>query len=138
MSTKKDYLLLFVGNEWYNQLGYPEIKTVAEKAHAWMTKLVDQGKVKNGLGLAREGARIDGKTGRVISDGPYAESKEAIGGFMVIEADNIEEVIAIAKNNPTIQYGTTIEIRPLNRGEEDCPLYKRLREFEQETAVATA
>jgi hypothetical protein len=57
---------------------------------------------------------------------------------MVIEAENIEEVIAIAKNNPTIQYGTTIEIRPLNRGEEDCPLYKRVREFEQETAVATA
>lgn len=138
MSTKKDYMLLFVGNEWYNEVQYPEIKTVAEKAHEWMSNLMNQGKVKNGMGLAREGARITGKTGRVISDGPYAESKEAIGGFLVVEAESMEEAIAIAKSNPTIQYGTTIEIRPLNRGEQDCPLYQRVREFEQEAATATA
>jgi hypothetical protein len=138
MNTKKDYLLLFVGNEWYNELSYPEIKKVAEAAHAWLQGLMDSGKVKNGQGLAREGAHIMAKTGRVISDGPYAESKEAVGGFIVVEAESLEEAVAIAKTNPTIPYGTAMEVRPLNRGEEDCPLYKRLREFEQELAPATA
>jgi hypothetical protein len=138
MSTKSNYMLMFVGNEWYNELSYPEIKKVADDSKAWFERLMEQGKVKGGSGLARQGARVTGKTGRVISDGPYAESKEAIGGFMVVEAESLEEAIAIAKTSPAVAYGTTIEVRPVTDGEEDCPLYRRVREFEQELATVHA
>ena len=111
MSTKNDYMLLFVGTNWYNELSYPEVKKLVDDAKAWFDGLIAQGKVKGGNGLARTGARVTGKTGRVISDGPYAETKEALGGFIVVEAANIEEAITIAKTNPTIPYGTTVEIR---------------------------
>lgn len=138
MNTKSEYMLLFAGNEWYNELSYPEIKKLTEDAKAWFEGLIAQGKVKGGNGLGRSGARVAAKTGRVISDGPYAESKEAVGGFTVIEAANLEEAIAIAKSNPTVRYGTTIEIRPVFSSYEDCPLYRRLQELEREQAAIAA
>jgi hypothetical protein len=138
MSTTNNYMLLFSGSEWYSEVPPAEIKKLADQAKSWMEGLVAQGRVKGGNGLARSGARIAAKTGRVISDGPYAESKEAVGGFVIVEAESLEDAIAIAKTNPTIAYGTTIDIRPVTRGEEDCPLFRRAREAELELATAHA
>jgi hypothetical protein len=131
-------MLLFTDAEWYNEISPADLKKVAEQAKAWMERLVAQGKFKDGRGLGRSGARVVAKTGRVISDGPYAESKEAIGGFCVVEVESLEEAIEIAKSNPTVPYGTTIEIRPVHRGEEDCPLFRRVRHVEPEPANANA
>jgi len=138
MNTKNEYMLMFVGSSWYNELSYPEIKKLADDAKAWLDGLIAQGKVKNGNGLGRSGARVVGKTGRVISDGPYAESKEAVGGFITVDAANIEEAIAIAKTNPTVAYGTTVEIRPVFTSHDECPLYTRLKELEREQAAVAA
>jgi hypothetical protein len=138
MNAKTDYMLLFVGSEWCNELSYPEIKKLAEDAKAWMDGLVAQGKAKGGNGLARTGARVNAKTGHVIFDGPYAETKEAIGGFVVVEAANIEEAIAIAKMSPVVRYGTTIEVRPVFTSYEECPLYRRVQELEREHAAVAA
>jgi hypothetical protein len=138
MNTKTEYMLMFVGNEWCNELSYPEIKKLAEDAKAWMDGLVAQGKAKGGNGLARTGARVTAKTGQVIFDGPYAETKEAIGGFVIVEAANIEEAIAIAKMSPVIRYGTTIEVRPVFTSYEECPLHRRLQELEREQAAVAA
>jgi hypothetical protein len=74
----------------------------------------------------------------VILDGPYAETKEAIGGFVIVEAANIEEAIAIAKMSPAIRYGTTIEVRPVFTSYEECPLHRRLQELEREQAAVAA
>jgi hypothetical protein len=138
MNAKTEYMLLFVGNEWCNELPYPEIKKLATDAKAWMDGLVAQGKVKGGTGLARIGASVNGKTGHVIFDGPYAETKEAIGGFVMVEAANIEEAVAIAKTNPAIRYGTTVEVRPVFTSYEECPLYRRVQELEREQAAIAA
>jgi hypothetical protein len=136
MNTKSEYMLLFSGSEWYNEVPVSEIKKLAEQAKAWYEGLAQRGNVKGGHGLARSGARVTGKTGRVISDGPYPESKEAVGGYMIVEAANIEEAIAIAQTNPTIRYGTTVDVRPVHQGQEECPLFRRAREVDQELATA--
>jgi hypothetical protein len=138
MNAKTDYMLMFVGSEWCNELAYPEIKKLTDDAQAWLDGLIAQGKAKGGNGLARSGARIAGKTGQVILDGPYAETKEAIGGFIVVEAANIEEAIAIAKMNPVVRYGTSIEVRPVFTSHEECPLFRRARELEREQAAVAA
>jgi hypothetical protein len=49
---------------------------------------------------------------RVVTDGPFAETKEAIGGFDLIKADSIEEAVEIAAGHPVAEFGT-IEVRPL-------------------------
>jgi hypothetical protein len=135
MNTKNQYLLMFSGSEWYNQLSSEEIQKLIAQSKAWFEGLAAAGKVKAGQALARDGATISGKTGRVISDGPFAESKEAIGGYMVLEAASLEEVIAIAKENPALRGGTTIEIRPLA---EECPLDARARQLAREPQLAVA
>lgn len=135
MSTKNDYMLLFIGNEWYNELPDAEVKKVAEDAKVWLERLVAQGKMKDGHGLVRESARVSAKTGKVILDGPFAESKEAVGGYLILQAVSLEEAIAIAKSNPTVAYGTTMEIRKIS---DDCPLNQRARGLEQELVAAQA
>ena len=135
MSTKNDYMLLFVSNEWYNQIPDAEIKKVAEQAKAWLEGLIARGTAQPGNALVRAGARVTGKTGRVITDGPYPESKEAIGGFVTLKAESLEEAVAIAQTNPMIKHGITIEIRQIT---DTCPLDARVRELEQEVAAAAA
>jgi len=134
MNTKNQYLLLFSGSEWYNQLSSAEIQNVIDQSKAWFERLASAGMVKAGQALARDGATIYGKTGRVVSDGPFAETKEAIGGYLLLEAESLEAAIAIAKENPAVRHGTNIEIRPLS---DECPLDFRARQL-TETQFATA
>ena len=68
-------------------------------------------------------------------DGPFAESKEAIGGYLVVDVETIEEAIAIAQSSPNLAYGGSIEVRPVA---EECPLDIRARESAREKQLATA
>jgi hypothetical protein len=133
MNAKNQYLLMFSGCEWYNRLSATEIQIVIDQSKIWFERLESTGMVKAGQALARDGVTISGKTGRVISDGPFAETKEAIGGYLLLEADNLEEVITIAKENPAVRYGTNIEIRPLS---SECPLDARARQLAEAQLAA--
>ena len=135
MSTKNEYMLLFVSNEWYNQLPESELRQAAAQAKTWLENLINRGVAQHGLPLVRNGARVTGKGGRIITDGPYPESKEAVGGFMTLKADSLEEAAAIAQTNPMVKYGITIEIRQVA---DACPMEARIREIEQEPAAAVA
>ena len=126
MNSKNQYLLLFSGTEWYKRLSASEIQNVIDQSKAWFDRLASAGKVKGSHALARDGATVTGGSGRVISDGPFAEAKEAIGGFLLLEADSLEEAIAIAQENPAVRHGTNIEVRPLS---DDCPLDFRARQL---------
>ena len=48
-----------------------------------------------------------------MTDGPFAETKEQLGGYHLIECEGIEEALAIAERIPTIPYGGAVEVRPL-------------------------
>ena len=59
-------------------------------------------------------ATVRGRNGApVITDGPFAETKEQLGGYHLVECGNLDEAIAIAKRIPTIPFGGTVEVRPL-------------------------
>ena len=49
----------------------------------------------------------------LVTDGPFAETKEALGGFYVIEADSLEEAEQIAARVPSARMGGTVEVRPV-------------------------
>jgi hypothetical protein len=55
--------------------------------------------------------------GRLITtDGPFAESKEQLGGYHLVECENLDEAIAIARRIPTLRFGGSIEVRPVQPG----------------------
>jgi hypothetical protein len=52
----------------------------------------------------------------VITDGPFAETKEALGGYSIVEARDLDEVLEIVKRHPLIRAGLSIEVRPIREG----------------------
>jgi len=127
-----DYMLLFRGPHWDRGLSPEELRQTLDRVMAWFEGLKDQGKVKAGQPLGPESRMVSGRNGRTVADGPFAESKEAVGGFLQIEADSLDEAVAIAKTFPPLDYGITVEVRPML---EECPCFKRAKE---QLALATA
>ncbi|PYI89146.1 MAG: hypothetical protein DME26_01870 [Verrucomicrobia bacterium] len=128
MSTQtstSEYLLLFRGSQWDKGLSPEQLQGAMDQFMAWFERLKQQGKVKVGQPLERTGKIVSGKNGRTVADGPFAESKEAIGGYFLLQVDSLEEAVAIAKQCPILEYGSTVEVRPVA---EECPTFQRVKE----------
>jgi len=122
MSTesKNEYLLLFRGTQWDKGLSPEEIQKVMNQFMGWFERLAQEGIVKAGQPLEREGRIISGKGGR--TDGPFVESKEAIGGYFLLHVASLDEAIAIAKQCPILEFGSAVEVRPIA---DMCPTAQR-------------
>jgi hypothetical protein len=120
-----EYLLLFRGPCWDEGLSPEELEQTMARVTAWLDEIRQQGKVKGGRPLASEGRIVSGKKGRAVADGPFAESKEAVGGYLMVEARDLEEATALARSCPTLEYNISIEVRPVL---DECPIFKRARE----------
>jgi hypothetical protein len=91
---------------------FPENIQNAEKRFSdWFNRMVNEGKIQRGHRLAPEGAVLSGK--KALTDGPFAESKESIAGYWIIQAGSLEEAVEIAKGDPLLDYGHTVEVRPI-------------------------
>ena len=126
MSTQSQngYMLIFRGTDWYKGLSPEQMQQVFDQWMKWFNRLKDEGTAIAGNPLEPEGRIVAGKN-RVISDGPFAESKEAIGGYLLLEVDDVDEALAIAKSCPGLEFGGTIEVRPVLA---ECPVFKRAKE----------
>jgi hypothetical protein len=133
--NQNGYMLLYRSDEWYNRLSPEELQDLMNQNKSWIEKLTAQGKATPGRALERRGAIVSGKNGRFVSDGPFAESKEAIGGYLTLNVETLDEAIAIAQSIPGLAYGGSIEVRPLA---EECLLDARARELAREEQLATA
>jgi hypothetical protein len=125
MSNTNEYLLLFRGSNWDKGLSPEQLQKTVDQFMAWFERLKQQGKVKGGQPLERSGKIVSGKGGRTVADGPFAESKEAIGGYFLLLVDDLDEAIAIAQQCPVLEYGSTVEVRPIA---EECPTFQRVKE----------
>jgi hypothetical protein len=118
-------MLLFRGPHWDKGLSPEELQQLMGQVMAWFEGLKEQGRVKAGQPLGAESRTVSGKKGQQVVDGPFAESKEAVGGYLLVQADNLDAAVAIAKSNPTLEYGVTIEVRSVL---EECPIFQRAKE----------
>src|SRR5438093_3515547 len=134
MSTQSQngYMLLFRGTDWDKDLSPEEIQKMVTRWYAWFERLTQEGKCKAGHPLEREGRIVSGRTGRTVADGPFAESKEAIGGYFLLQVDDLDEAVEIAKACPVLEYGSTVEVRPVA---EECPTFQRVKERLAEAAA---
>jgi len=111
-STSK-YLLLFRGNDWDKGLSPEQLQKVVSDWVAWFDRLTQEGKCQGGHPLQEEGKLVSGTNGRIVVDGPFAESKEAIGGYFYLQVGDIDEAVEIAKQCPGLEYGCIVEVRPV-------------------------
>lgn len=110
---QEDYLLLFRGNAWLKQLSDAEVQKVTSEWMNWFEGLVQEGKCKGGHPLRDMGKLVTGRRGHIVIDGPFAESKEAIGGYFHLQVADEDEAVAIAQKCPGLGYGCVVEVRPL-------------------------
>jgi hypothetical protein len=109
------YMLLVSWNtERMNAQEEPNPDDYEPESFPWLDDLQARGKWVTGDQLApprrAKSVRVrDGK--KLVTDGPYAETKEIVGGFDIIEADSLDEAVEIAGNHPVAEFGV-IEVRP--------------------------
>ncbi len=108
MSQK--YMLIFHGGSSQG-LSPDEAQKQMTKWFTWVEKLQKQGKYKSGEPLLPGGKMLTQKNGKVIVDGPFAESKEAVAGYFVLEAASLDEVVEISKDYPDFHLGGKVEVR---------------------------
>jgi hypothetical protein len=110
-TQKRDFLLLSRG-KWNPEKSPEEIQSAIDNFYDWYERMLAEGTFKPGQRLSTEGklVTLDG-----VIDGPFAESKEVIGGYWFIVADSLEEAAAIAARNPTLACGLSYEIRPVEQ-----------------------
>jgi hypothetical protein len=107
---RSDYLLLSRG-QWDADLPLSEIEAAIERFYRWYEAGLQSGTMKPGQRLAPEGRFV---SRRGITDGPYAEAKEVVGGYWFIVADSLDAAAAIAAGNPCLACGLHFEIRPVD------------------------
>jgi hypothetical protein len=112
-SEKSDYLLLFRGTNWDKGLSPEQIQKVVTDWYAWFERLKVEGRCLGGHPLQEQGKVISGRGGRTVADGPFAESKETIGGYFYLQVESEAEAIAIARQCPGLDYGVAVEVRPV-------------------------
>ena len=107
----KEFMMIFVGKSYENLgLSPEEMQVSMGRWMAWSEKMGKQGILKGGHALTASSKRVSGIE-RTVTDGPFAESKEVVGGYYIVTANNMDEVIKIAEDYPDYEYGNSVEIR---------------------------
>jgi hypothetical protein len=127
-TTTGEYMLLFRGPHWDRGLPTEELQQAMNKVMAWFEGLAERGKIKGAQPLGGQGRVISGTDGRFVMDGPFTETKEAVGGYLVLQADSLTEAVEIARSMPTLRYGISVEVRPILA---ECPILQRHPELVQ-------
>lgn len=109
----KDFMMIFIGAP-YSELGLSaeELQHRMGKWFAWGNKMAEAGILKGGEALHDPVRRISGPD-RTVTDGPFAESKELVGGYYTVSATDMDEVQKIAEDFPDYDLGGTVEIREI-------------------------
>jgi hypothetical protein len=110
-TTTSEYMLLFRGMHWDKYLSPQEIQNVMSRWITWFDRLTQEGKAKAGQPLTEKGKTISGKKGQKVVDGPFAESKESIAGYILLQVATLDEAVKIAKECPGLDYGISVEVR---------------------------
>ncbi len=108
-----DFLYLFRGGADPKQMSPEQMQQNMNKWFAWMGELRAKGKFKAGEPLGDEGKVLSGSKGAVVTDGPFVEGKEEVGGYWIVSATDLNEAVALAKGCPIFENKGTVEVRPI-------------------------
>src|SRR5690242_15371773 len=110
-----EFVLLYrSSNEAYKEAtASPEgTQQAMAKWRAWFKVLTEKGQLKNiGHPLDRSSGRVVGGKKKTVTDGPYVEAKEVLGGFSIIDARDLNEAAQIAAGCPILELGGSVEVR---------------------------
>ena len=105
----KDFMFIFTRESNSKDLSPEEMQSNMQEWFAWIDKLKAAGTYVSGEALLPGGKTVKGKG--FVTDGPFADSKEAVGGYFIVKAKSIEDAADIAKGCPDMPIGGIVEVR---------------------------
>ena len=112
-----EYILIFRHQDG-NKVASPEqIQVWMKQTMDWIGGIAAQKKFSYGNGLPFDGAKVVHHKG-IVTNGPFGEIKETIGGYIVVKAESVDEAVEFAKGSPVLQGdGNTVEVRKIAKGD---------------------
>lgn len=109
-----NFLYLFRGgDDAYSKLSSEEQQAHMQVWGQWMGGLQEKGKLVDGEPLSQDGKVVKNK-GEIVTNGPFAEGAEVVGGYLIVSADSMGEAVEISKGCPIFDYeGSNVEVREI-------------------------
>jgi len=104
------FMFIFHGGHGTNQ-SPEEMQSHMAKWMAWIEKLNKAGKYVSGEPLAPGGKLVSGRNGNLVTDGPYTEGKEVVGGYLLINATSLDNAVEISKSCPIYENNGSVFVR---------------------------
>lgn len=104
------YLFLFRGGMNMQAASPEQLQANMMLWKNWMEDLAKQGKLLGGEPLDRPGKVLSGKA-KKVTDGPFAEGKEVVGGYLMVNAGGLDEAVELSKGCPIFQHDGSVEVR---------------------------
>ena len=110
-----EYILIFRHQDGKKVASPEQIQNWMKQTMDWIGGIAAQNKFSSGTGLPFEDARVVWPH-NVVTNGPFGDIKETIGGFIIVKAESVEEAVSFAKGSPVLQgEGNSVEVRKISR-----------------------
>lgn len=110
----KEFMLIFRHEDGARVASPEQIQVWMKQTMDWLGGIAAQNRlVSQGNGLAFDDSRVV-HHGNIVTNGPFGEIKETIGGYVIVQAESVEEAVEFAKGSPVLQgEGNSVEVRPI-------------------------
>lgn len=92
-----------------------QMQKTMEKWVAWFKDLGAKGHLKNPGNPLEAGGKVVKGAQKLVSDGPFAEAKDVVGGYIVVEATDLDHAVELSKGCPILEAGGSVEVRPIQK-----------------------
>lgn len=110
-SQKSQFLLLFRHSQEGPDPTPEEMQAIMGRWMDWMKGMGAKGVFAGANRLQESGKVLRGPRGKSVTDGPFAEAKEVIGGYVMVTATNYDQAVELARGCPGLDMGTIVEVR---------------------------
>jgi hypothetical protein len=109
----KEFILIFRHENASGKVSPEQMQTWMKQQMDWIGGIAAQNKFIGGTGLLFDDAKVVGHNG-IVTNGPFGEIKETLGGYVMVKAESVEEAVEFAKGTPILQgEGNTVEVRQI-------------------------
>src|SRR5262245_18107665 len=112
---KSKFMRIFRNLELERRLPKDRLDESIRRFNDWLERWTKQGFITSGQPLAAEGRVFSKSEKRMVKDGSFAEAKEVVGGYVVVRAGNLDEAAGVAEDWPLLDYGASVEVRPVQK-----------------------
>ena len=110
------FMFIFQGGEM-NGASPEQMQANMGKWMAWIEKLSKSNQYVAGEPLLPGGKLVSGQGGKTVTDGPFTEGKEVVGGFFIVNAKDMQDAVEMAKDCPSYELGGSVQVRQVMKME---------------------